>query len=205
MARSSQRVPGTERREQILAAATGLFARQGFRGTTTKQIASKARVNEAVLFRHFPTKEDLYWAVIEAKCRENNGQARLEQRLEAPGDIPEVFTGIATGILKQMTGDTTLMRLLLFSALEAHELSRRFYDTYVTQYHKTLAGYIQRRVQAREFRLVDPVLAARVYLGMIYQYVLSQELFSGKRSRKYDHRRVAETLTEIWLKGMKAE
>ena len=49
-----------DRRQQILQAAMGLFARRGFNGTTTREIARRARVNEAIIFRHFPSKEDLY-------------------------------------------------------------------------------------------------------------------------------------------------
>ena len=59
------RVPARDRRLQIMEAAKELFARQGFEGTTTRQIAARARVNEAIIFRHFPTKEDLYWAIID--------------------------------------------------------------------------------------------------------------------------------------------
>ena len=45
MKAKTKRVPGTERRQQILAVATKLFAQQGFNATTTKQIATKARIN----------------------------------------------------------------------------------------------------------------------------------------------------------------
>ena len=61
------RFSSADRREQILDVATGLFAQQGFRGTTTKLIAEKSGVTEALIFRHFPSKEELYWAVIERK------------------------------------------------------------------------------------------------------------------------------------------
>ena len=40
--------------------AMELFARQGYQGTTTRQISERAHVNEALIFRHFPRKEDLY-------------------------------------------------------------------------------------------------------------------------------------------------
>jgi len=42
-----------------------LFARQGFKATTTRQIAQQARINEAIIFRHFPHKEDLDWTIID--------------------------------------------------------------------------------------------------------------------------------------------
>ena len=65
---TQQRFSAEDRRHQILQVATELFAGRGFEGTTTREIARRAKVNEAIIFRHFPTKDDLYWAVIEAKC-----------------------------------------------------------------------------------------------------------------------------------------
>lgn len=50
--------------ERITGAAKELFIRQGFRGTSTKQIAQEAAVSEMTLFRHFRTKEAIFRAVI---------------------------------------------------------------------------------------------------------------------------------------------
>jgi AcrR family transcriptional regulator len=55
MSTSQVRIPAEERRQQILELATELFARQGYQGTTTRQIAQQVHVNEAIIFRHFPT------------------------------------------------------------------------------------------------------------------------------------------------------
>ena len=53
---------GELRRLQILRVAVRLFSQRGFRGTTTKEIAQAAGVSEAMVFRHFATKEELYAA-----------------------------------------------------------------------------------------------------------------------------------------------
>jgi AcrR family transcriptional regulator len=201
MNHSRKRLPAGERRQQILEVATELFARQGFQGTTTKQIAQRAKVNEAILFRHFPSKKDLYWAVIEEKCKAMSGHRSVVEQLTA-GKAD--WAAMATDVLERYSKDTTLMRLLLFSGLEAHELSERFFQTYIAGYYEELAKYLRQRIKAGEFRNVDPVLAARSFLGMVNHYLLVQELFGGKQHQKYDTRRVAETLTNIWLEGMKA-
>ena len=49
-----------ERKAAIVEAALPLFARQGFAATTTKQLALAAGVSEALLYKHFPSKEALY-------------------------------------------------------------------------------------------------------------------------------------------------
>jgi AcrR family transcriptional regulator len=56
----------TDRRcQSILDAVRDVFAERGFDGTTTRELARAAGVSEALLFRHFPTKERLYAAVRE--------------------------------------------------------------------------------------------------------------------------------------------
>ena len=201
--RRTIRVPGTERHQQIMSVATELFARQGFQGTTTKEIAKQAKMNEAILFRHFSSKKDLYWAVIEEKCRMMAGRQSAVERLEASKDDRAGFTALALDMLDRYAGDTMLMRLLLFSGLEAHELSERFFETYIAGYYEMLAKHIQQRIKSGELRDVDPLLAARSFLGMVNHYLMVQELFGGKRYQKYDNRLVADTLTTIWLEGMK--
>ena len=70
-------------------AAKELFARQGFEGTTTRQIAERARVNEAIIFRHFPSKEDLYWAISEYIPRETRDYVPLMLAAGYIGKDPE--------------------------------------------------------------------------------------------------------------------
>ncbi|MBO0800867.1 MAG: helix-turn-helix transcriptional regulator, partial [Blastocatellia bacterium] len=54
--RHASRMAAEDRRQQILEVAVKLFSQKGFRGTTTKEIALAAGVNEAIIFRHFATK-----------------------------------------------------------------------------------------------------------------------------------------------------
>ena len=54
-------------RHKILETAIRLFSERGFNGTTTKEIAEEAGVNEALIFRYFSTKRDLYGSIIDRK------------------------------------------------------------------------------------------------------------------------------------------
>lgn len=64
-ARAKQsRVSATERRELILEAARAIFVRQGFSGARTKDIAAEAGINEALIYRHFQSKEELFDAAV---------------------------------------------------------------------------------------------------------------------------------------------
>jgi AcrR family transcriptional regulator len=202
MARPAVRIPAVERRRQILAVATTLFARQGFQGTRTREISSKARVNEAILFRHFPSKEELYWAVLDEKCKARRGFAELKSLLESGRPVPEVFAAIAEGLLRRNLLDASVMRLWLFSGLENHRLYRRFYRAYMADYYDLLAGYIRQQVRRGAFHAVNPFLAARGFLGMLLHYILTHGVFYRPRNGKDNLRRVSREMAELWLKGM---
>jgi len=203
MGKRSRRIPSTDRRRQIMQVATNLFALQGFEGTTTRQIAEHAGVSEAVIFRHFPRKETLYWAIIDYKCQVARKPETLLTTLHSSGDDREIFTSIAEQILRRNTEDSTLSRLLLFSALENHRLSGRFFRTYVAMNYELLAKHIRKRIRERKFRRVDALLAARGFLGMIAYHFLIQELFGGKRYQRFDPKRVSQVMVDVWLRGMR--
>ena len=189
------------RREQILAAATDLFARQGFQGTTTREIAQRAAVNEAIIFRHFVSKEDLYWAVIEHKCEEARGRNIVAEYISLL-PVEEVFVGIASAFLRLRQQDSSLGRLLLFSALERHELSQRFFRTHMENFYQALGAYIHRQIKAGKFRNMDPVMAARGFWGMVVYHFMVQELFGARRYQEIDIEQASRTLVDIWLRGM---
>jgi AcrR family transcriptional regulator len=202
MATAQTRFSSADRREQILDVATGLFAQQGFQGTTTKLIAEKSGVTEALIFRHFPGKEELYWAVIERKIDRAAPLERLLENLESGGDDLDILSRVAFEILERRAKDQTLSRLLLFSVLEKHELSERFFRNYISNYFEVLARFVRQGVSAGRFRKVDPLLAARGFIGMVVYHSWIQELFGGKEVQNFDLKVVSRTLARIWLEGV---
>jgi AcrR family transcriptional regulator len=198
----STRLTARDRRQQILDAAAGLFARKGYQGATTREIAEEAGINEALLFRHFPSKENLYWTLIEELCTARGRQQRVRKVLEKGGSDPEIFEAIAREFLSRSPRDRELTRLLWFSALENHELSARFFSTFIAEIYEEVAAHIRRRIRQGAFRKCDPLLAARGFLGMLVYHFLVQELFGGERYQDFDSRQAASTFSSIWLAGM---
>lgn len=202
---ANARFTAEDRRHQILDTAMDLFGRQGYLGTTTRQISEAAGVNEAIIFRHFPTKEDLYWEVLDRKIRQEQGCVRVLERMRDASAPREVFVAIGRDFLERRAKDPSMMRLLLFTALENHELSSRFFHTYITDVYERLADYIREQIDAGRFRPVDPLLAARGFLGMFVYHFMVQELFGARKYQELDIVEVSETLTDIWLRGMAIE
>jgi AcrR family transcriptional regulator len=198
----SARCCAQERRRQILEVATQLFASQGFGGTTTRQIAELARVNEALIFRHCPSKDDLYWAVLEHKCEQGQARQLIAASLARQTPPEEALAEIAQTFFRLRQEDSTLGRLLLFSALERHSLSQRFFRTHIADLYDCLAQYIRKRIKAGDFREMDPLLAARSFWGMVVYHFLMQELFGGKQYQEIDIDRASRVIADVWLEGM---
>ncbi len=70
--KTSSRLSSENRRQAIVDAVKGIFAEKGFDGTTTRELAKAAGVSEALLYKHFPSKESLYAAMLDA-CAQGPG------------------------------------------------------------------------------------------------------------------------------------
>src|SRR5580692_369212 len=77
--RPKSRMHGEDRHRQLLNTAIRSFAQKGFSGTKTKDIAAAAGVSEAILFRHFASKEDLYQAILDSKETREGTNLRIKE------------------------------------------------------------------------------------------------------------------------------
>jgi AcrR family transcriptional regulator len=198
------RLAAQDRREQLIGAATRLFAEQGFDATSTRAIAEQAGVNEALIFRYFSSKEELYAEVVANRVRMADQLREVGSSLAAdPGSGPrEVLAEIAGRLLDRSRDDATLTRLLLYSALRNDDFSERFFRTYVADVHELLSDYIRRGIEQGLFRAADPAVVARGFLGSIVCHYLVQELFGGEQRQQFDPYLLGGQLADLWLNGI---
>jgi AcrR family transcriptional regulator len=99
-----------ETRVRILAAARQLYAQRGSRGTTTREIAELAGVNEATVFRHFGTKSQLLNAMREHYVESTTMRA-IYETLQGPMELQLRTIGIS--MLARMRANQDLMRVAI--------------------------------------------------------------------------------------------
>lgn len=199
------RMPADERRKQLIRVAIDLFSERGFSGTTTKEIAAAASVNEAIIFRHFARKEDLYAAILDYKATEGNITNWLDELKErADANDDEGLLLLVSGrILEHYRRDPGFLRLMLFSALEGHELAKMFRQCQVKPIYEFLRDYIARRQRDGVFRAgVDPGAAVRAFVGMPSYHALVTSLFGSDMLTISDEQATA-TFTKIMLDGLR--
>jgi AcrR family transcriptional regulator len=173
------RLPEEVRRAQLIEAAIRLFAQKGFQGTTTKEIAEDAGVNEALIFRYFHSKQDLYAAILDY----GSSQVSVEQWIEELRPFAErrddesVFSRLAHRLLEDHPVRRAFLRLMLYSALEQHELARMCRERGRVPLENFLAGYIESRQREGAFQMVNARAAALAFLGMCSYEFLRSILF----------------------------
>lgn len=196
---------GEDRRLQILQVAMKLFSHRGFRGTTTKEIAKAAGVSEAMVFRHFATKQDLYSAILDHKACAPGMKDPRELVAEAikQKDDRAVFEGLAYGMMNHHQNDTEFLRLLTHSALEEHELADMFWETTVREMYSFLGGYIRERQRDGAFREIETTIVVRCFIGMIIHHSLNNTLWDKtRRLLNISNERAAHEFTNILLNGI---
>src|SRR5690349_14619385 len=95
---------------RILEATALLFARQGFAGTSTREIAHLAQVNETTLFRYYGTKKEMFWAALEARLSGIKLSRELQSALNADDDPVEVLPKLFRFVVDLICGRPELMR-----------------------------------------------------------------------------------------------
>jgi AcrR family transcriptional regulator len=196
---------GEDRRLQILRVAMRLFSQRGFRGTTTKEIALAAKVSEAMVFRHFATKEELYSAILDHKAclHDELDPIHIVAKAIQRKDDRAVFEGIALDALNKHDCDPEFHRLLLHSALEEHELAQMFWEKFVKRVYRMLGKYVRERQREGAMTDMPPLVIVRAFVGMIIHHSLNNNLWDRKQQLlKISNKAAARDFTNILLRGV---
>lgn len=192
------------RRQDILAAAEELFSQRGFSGTSTRNVAVKASVHEAVLFRHFSSKEELYRATIETKLSRNRqGALELMEACAAKRDDRGFFEAVARSLLTRFESDVSIPRLILYTALDGFEPVEAAIERQLRVERPTLR-YISTRIREGAFRRMNADHAVMAFGAMLFGYIVRQHIVGMARHRSYNRESIVRSFVTIFLEGMKA-
>ncbi|WP_205704954.1 TetR/AcrR family transcriptional regulator [Kineococcus indalonis] len=164
-----------DKRAAVLAAATTLFGAQGFARTSLAQVAAAAQVSRATLFKQFPTKDDLFDAIVDEVW---TPRVRLGARPD-PTD-PETGLRALGTVYADLVGQPSmagLFRLVIAQAPSSPELGRRQFDLGKVPFFEEVRGYFRAAADAGSLTVQDPTTAATQMLGMISNFVLWPRMF----------------------------
>jgi len=177
-----RRLSSSDRRLQILDVAMRLFAEHGFSGTRTRAIAEAAGINEALLFRYFARKEDLYAAILDYKATlAHTDQWVDELRHAAARGDRAMVTRLVTLIVDHQQRDPAFLRLMLHSALECHEFAGEFRNRHYAPLYEFLLDYVHGAQDAGRFRHASPHALVRFMLAVPSYHALLETLLPMQR------------------------
>lgn len=120
------RISSEKRRGLIIEAARHLFSEKGFHGVTTRELAEEAGVSEALIFRHFPSKEAIYKAML-SLCQNSETWSEAEKLLEltpSTSTLAVMLHFIGSKVVGGNEETRMLHRLMLRSLSEDGEYAR---------------------------------------------------------------------------------
>jgi AcrR family transcriptional regulator len=186
----------------LLGIAKELFSEHGFENTSTRSITAAAGVTEAIVFRHFASKEDLYRQILDRKADEidiKSWSDELEHIAKCEDDEALVLS-VMKHVLEADRQDPQFQRLLLQAALSGHPL-HKITAQRLLPLHRFLTGYIKNRQKKGAFKNRDPKLAAYAIVSMPAYYGLAKILF-GVDELKLSRKRLASGFARLILEGL---
>jgi len=187
----------------LLSHAIALFSKHGFSGTRTKDIAAACGVSEAILFRHFATKEDLYHAILDThKAAAGKDEWLAEMRVIAERrDDMEFIRCMLAQILKSFREDTAFHRLMLYAALEGHSLPGIFHERMGSSTLEFLRNYVVLRQREGAFRKGDPDALVMLLASPALQYATSKHIF-GIKTISRPEKEIVDEFAELLLAAL---
>jgi AcrR family transcriptional regulator len=184
------RLDSDERRKAIVAAAVPLFARKGFAGTTTKELAEVAGISEALLFRHFPSKKHLYDEILRLGCEGHPALeclAALQPSTATLVNMTHFMVGyfLLGGEVDRVELDTRL-RLVLHSLLEDGEYARELFDRMFERIHPLFAASIEAATAAGDLTPNVITTANRFWFGHHIAAMVAFVFLPGRASIVYE-------------------
>lgn len=158
-----------ETRHRIFAATRQLLAKKGRRGTTTREIAELAGVNEATLFRHFGNKDALVEACVLHYCPANS----LEELVpNLSGDVADDLRKIALLMIEKMEELRDII-LVTFAEEEQWAAAGEAAWRSPAMIHQILKDFMAKRVASGDLE-GEPALLARFFMGVLFSYVIGR-------------------------------
>ncbi len=186
------------RREQIVGAATRVFAAKGFRRATTREVARAAGVSEGTIYNYFEDKDALLMAILD---RLNETERRAEDFEEGMAtDFRGFFEEYLRRRMSLIWEDREVFRVVLSEMLVNAELRELYMRRVVAPTMRIAEQNFRSRMGQGEVRETDPPLAARSLAGAVLGILVLGLLGDEEVASRQDE--VSDVLAGLLLYGL---
>lgn len=184
------------KQEQILQGAMQVFLAHGYAKTSMDRVAAAAGVSKQTIYSHFQDKEGLFVALIESVTIR-----RLQLECQSDpfqGEPNVVLRRLAESFLAKMDDPEYIafLRLVIAESARFPELAQLYTRTVIQYGFQNLSSYFQAHP---ELNIADPEATARIFLGALVAFILSQEILQGKHTIPMAKERLIDRLMHLIL------
>lgn len=189
-------------KERILDCAQQLFARRGYAGTTTRDLAQTVGMAEGTLFRHFENKKAILIAVVTRGWVEV-----LTDLLTALSEMSsyKAVDQVLRNRMIHFHENADMLRVCFMEAQFHPELSSRIQTDIIDKMTEVAEAFFQTAMERGEYRTMDPQIVAKVFLGMFTVAGFSQGSVLDTTPSLASMKEMAEGMADIFLNGVLAK
>jgi AcrR family transcriptional regulator len=187
------------RRDTILNAALRIFAQAGFAEAKMDQVAAAAELSKAALYLYFPSKESLLQSLLKRYAL----LPELPAMVTALGHTPPAL-GIPTliaEIWRLLRERKELARVIVREIQSNPERAKLFAEQVGLPASQSLAGYLDHWMKRGVLRRQHALAAAQCLFGMLWFFLLTQELTGGKDLYPLSDETIVTTVSRMFLDG----
>jgi AcrR family transcriptional regulator len=166
------------KRRQILEGARTVFLSQGFDAASMGEIAKVAGVSKGTLYVYFPSKEELFGAILRHECR-SQAEGIFEFNAD-DHDVEAVLTRLGNAYVHFLChkGASSPLRTVIAIAERMPEIGRTFYETGPERGIKALAAYLDTQNAAGALNVPDTEIGAAQFMDACQSTLFKPVLFN---------------------------
>lgn len=189
---------------EILDAALECFRARGFTATRLEDVAARAGVTKGTIYLYYPSKEDLFKAVVRGELTPNI--ERLEAILEQPGPTADLLERLLTTWEAVVASPVSVIpKLVIAEAGNFPDLAHFYLETVVHRGLSLIAAILRRGIERGEFRAIDVDHAVHCVVGPMLLTALWKHSLGPYDDRPMDAAGVCRAHLDLLLHGLQAQ
>jgi AcrR family transcriptional regulator len=193
----------TNTKDCIVEAAVNLFSRQGYNGTSTREIARLAGVNEVTIYRIFIRKKELFWAAVDSQLSKVRVNQAFQMALSGDGECPELVIRLVFEFLVDVVvHQPELIRLLGYSGLELGPEAQLMTRKHLSPIFLLVASYLERCTERGTLRTADPLVTVLNFAATVVANHCLYESVTGLESRIGNMEEASAQYTKYWTQAL---
>jgi AcrR family transcriptional regulator len=189
------------RRNQILLGAAEVFAEKGFHKATTKEIAKAAGISEGTIYNYFENKDEILLAMIDLLAVQSLQSLVIDQHIEEPRQL---FTAIFYNRYQLIQERGHLIAPIMAEVFADAHLRQEVYDKIIKPLAAHLEQYLRAKIEAKEFRELDPVIVTRAIVGAMFVNFVFKLTELDPRYKDISFDSMIEEIITLILSGLSA-